>query len=351
MKLVVARTDKLGDVVLSLPVFEYIKRQRPEWQVHAMVASGSVPLVENDPHVDAVWTYTDTDLSKLETLLVAERFDAAILLYYHKPLARTLRRVKVPRRIGPLSKWSSWFLLNRGVWQNRSRVKHHERDYNIMLAQKLTGKGGTFADPLIYITDGQHEIGSQFLKREQVMAENVVFVHPGSGGSALNWTPERYAGVANRMAKQPDCRVFVTGGPQDMEMVQAVANQLRPEVRVVANHFPLRDFLGVLSTGDLLIGPSTGPLHMAAALQLAVVGLFPPLATQSVQRWGPLGRWSRSLTPGATCPARMVCFGERCRHWNCMSGIGEDEVVGIATSVLLKRQQEQQRGHPQTGSE
>jgi ADP-heptose:LPS heptosyltransferase len=345
VKLLVARTDKLGDVVLSLPVFAYIEQKRPDWELHALVAPGSVPLLENDPHLEAVWTYKDAELAELESRLAAERFDAAILLYYHKPLAAALRRAKIPRRVGPLSKWSSWFLLNRGVWQNRSRIRHHERDYNVRLAQKLTGKGGAFPDPLIHLTAGQIQIGRQFRREEAATAESVVFVHPGSGGSALNWAPESYATVANQLAAGGDCRVFVTGGPRDSDTVQAVAGFLQPAVEVIAGRFPLRDFLGVLTAGDLLIGPSTGPLHMAAALGLAVVGLYPPIPTQSLARWGPLGTCSHGLAPDVPCPAHRICFGERCRHWNCMVDVAEREVVAAATAALRDRRR-QRSGTP-----
>ena len=337
MKILVTRTDKLGDVVLALPAIEYLKRHRPTWQVHAMVAPGSIPLVENDPNLDAIWPHTEEDLPDLLPRLAAEQYDAAILLYYHRPLAAALWRLKVPKRVGPWSKWSSWFLLNQGVWLSKSRGKRHERDYNVKLVQKLVGKGGEISDPQIHLTTGQLAIGRRFRCEEAVEAKDVVFVHPGSGGSALNWSPEHYAAVANRLASQADCRVFITGGPQDEEAIAAMSVLLVPDVKVIADRYHLREFLGVLSAGDLLIGPSTGPLHMAAALRLAVVGLYPPIVSQSIRRWGPLGSWSRALAPGVNCPGRLVCFGDRCRHYNCMDTIKEDEVVATAASLLAER--------------
>ena len=115
---------------------------------------------------------------------------------------------------------------------------------------------------------------------------------------------------------------------------------LQPAVEVIAGRFPLRDFLGVLTAGDLLIGPSTGPLHIAAALGLAVVGLYPPIPTQSIARWGPLGRCSHGLAPDVPCPAHRICFGERCRHWNCMVDVAEREVVAAATAALRDRRRQ-----------
>ena len=91
MKVLVTRTDRLGDLVLSLPVFADIKGRRPDWEVHAMVAPGSVPLVENDPHIDAVWTWSGTESAAepadLTDRLRREEFDAAVMLQYRQELA------------------------------------------------------------------------------------------------------------------------------------------------------------------------------------------------------------------------------------------------------------------------
>jgi ADP-heptose:LPS heptosyltransferase len=347
VKVLVTRTDKLGDLVLALPALAYLKQRRPDWQVHGMVSPYTLPLVENDPHLDAVWTYGEDKLPELMPQLATEKFTAAVMLHYERPLAAALYKLKVPRRVGAWSKWSSWFLLNRGVWLRKSRGKHHERDQNVKLVQKLVGKGGQVGEPCIHLTSGQREWGHQFLQEQGVAAEQVVYVHPGSGGSALNWAPACYAAVANELATDGNRRVFVTGGSQDEQTVAAVTPLLAPQVQVIAGCCGLREFLGLLAAGDLLVGPSTGPLHIAGALGLAVVGLYPPISSQSIVRWGPLGPWQRALAPDLRCPGRMLCFEERCRHWNCMSGISEQAVVAAARAVLAERGNELADGDAQ----
>jgi len=337
VKILIARTDKLGDVVLSLPVFAQLKASRPEWQVHALVAPGCVPLVENDPHVDAIWTWSNAEIGKLERQLAAERFDAAVLLHYQRPLAALLRRLRVPQRIGPLSKWSSWFLLNRGVWQRRSRGERHESEHNVDLVRRLAG-GPVQADPpRLYLSAGQLEMARRFRRDEAPDGQEICFLHPGMGGSALNWAPQRFALVANALATRPGRRVLLTGGEEDATLIDEVRVQLAPQVEVIAGRYPLREFLGVLGAGDLMIAPSTGPLHMAAALGLAVVGLYPPLPTQRPARWGPRGQDAVALSPAVTCPARLTCFGDRCRHWNCMDGIATEAVLAAAEAALARR--------------
>ncbi|MEZ4387849.1 MAG: hypothetical protein R3D98_09780 [Candidatus Krumholzibacteriia bacterium] len=101
MKVLVARCDRLGDLVLSLPALAWLRRVRPDWEIHALVAPEAAPLVEHDPSVDAYYTWnlalTDERLPQLR----AEGYDAAVVLQYQTSLARLLRDAGVRRRYGP----------------------------------------------------------------------------------------------------------------------------------------------------------------------------------------------------------------------------------------------------------
>jgi ADP-heptose:LPS heptosyltransferase len=113
---------------------------------------------------------------------------------------------------------------------------------------------------------------------------------------------------------------------------------LAAEVEVLLDRYPLRDFLGVLSGGDLLIGPSTGPVHMAAALGLATVGLYPPVPTMAPGRWGPRGGLARTLVPEVACPSKRYCYRESCRYYNCLDRIFERDVLDIALALVKQKQ-------------
>jgi len=349
MKVLVVRCDRLGDLVLALPAFAWLRAARPDWEIHALIHTGSAPLVEHDPAIDAFYTWDGLNDADLVERFRAERYDAAVLLQYQAPLAQLLRRAGVRRRYGPWSKWSSWVLLNRGCWQRRSRVARHERDYNLDLVRRLAGRGGAQPAPTaprLYLGEEQRRLGQRFRAVEADQAEVVAFVHPGSGGSALDWPPERFAALANALARRRGWRVFVTGSHHDRLVIDALAPHLEPTVAVLAERFPLRDFLGVVAAGDLMVAPSTGPLHAAAALGLAAVGLFPPAPTVSPRRWGPLGAWTQAVVPPIDCPSRRHCLEEHCLLFNCLDAIMPAQVVTAATELVARRQADPARRGP-----
>src|SRR5512140_3318383 len=91
MRIVVAQTSFLGDVVLSTPVFAALKRHLPQAQVTAWVRPEAAALLAGHPHVDAVLVddKRGADLgvrgvARLCMRLRRERFDVAVAL--HKSL-------------------------------------------------------------------------------------------------------------------------------------------------------------------------------------------------------------------------------------------------------------------------
>jgi len=348
VKVLVTRTDRLGDLVLSVPVFEYLKSAQPDLEIHALVAPAAVPLVENNPYLTGIWTWNENESAdSFKTLtdgLRGENFDAAIMLQYRKELAQLLLRAKIGLRYGPWSRFSSWFLLNRGSRQARSHSKLHEMDQNLRLAGKFLGDSSPkvdFPQPTLYLTPGQRDLGQEFRAEYQVQEDKIVFLHPGSGGSALDWNPNRFAGVANSLAGMEGFRVFITGTSVDEAMVEKVSLSLDQQVTVLLNRYNLRDFLGILSAGDYFIGPSTGPLHLAAALGLGTVGLYPPVPTMSPGRWGPRGPWTKTVMPRVDCPASRLCSGERCPHFNCMNEVFERDVLGAVMEIHRQKSEEE----------
>jgi len=347
VKVLVTRTDRLGDLVLSLPVFAVLKKACPDWEIHAMVAPAAVPLVENDPHLARVWTWRDgltaAEARDLRSELRGVDFDAAVMLQYRRQLAVLLRTAGIGRRYGPWSKWTSWFQLNRGVRQNRSAGGRHEMDFNLQLGHRLLADeqkpatSAPIAGARLHLSSSQQQAAGKFRAGHIDGGGQIVFIHPGSGGSALDWEPERFAAVANALAADPRRKVFITGAGADGAVVAAVATRLQSAVEVLLDRYQLREFLSVLAAGNLMIGPSTGPLHLAAALGVPTLGLFPPLRTMHPDRWGPRGfdqGAARDLVPDLDCPARRQCRQERCQYYNCMDDIRVETVVAAARDIL-----------------
>ncbi|MCP4293549.1 MAG: glycosyltransferase family 9 protein [bacterium] len=339
MKVLITRTDSLTDLVLSLPVFPYLRSARPDLDIQVLVSESWVPLVENNPHLSGVWTWAPSDSQEVSQLLkerlAAENYAAVVMLNEEPDLGNLLKSAGIKARYGRRTSFRSRFVLNKGHREKAATGQLHEKDRNLALVQRFLGsrflkaaseRPADSANQL-KLTRGQQALGQEFRDENKLGEDNAVFIHPGTGDSMLDWMPERFAGVANALMGLNGFRVFVLGSAQDGNPVEKMTQTLDKQATVLLDQFNLRDFLGILSAGDYFIGPLTGSLHLAAALGLGTVGLFPPVKEFSSQRWAPWGCRTQSVTPKVDCPVCEGCPGSDCPQYNCMETIFERDVL------------------------
>lgn len=127
-----------------------------------------------------------------------------------------------------------------------------------------------------------------------------VFVHSGSGGSANNLSLHQYAELIQGILINFDCRIVLTARPSEAEKARQLADTVNhPNVVIYDKNEGLVDFAYSLACADLFIAGSTGPLHLAAALNRPTIGFFPSKRSASPLRWQPINQVDRHL---AFCP-------------------------------------------------
>ena len=144
LRIVVVRPDRLGDVVLSTPVFEAIKKHYPRAHLTVLVREAVAPLLRGLSTVDEVMVYDPQRKHKglkgiglLAAQLRKREFRIGVVLQSNWRVAAALFLGRVRYRVGPLSKLHSFMFYNRGVRQRRSHVEMHETDYNLQLLRRL----------------------------------------------------------------------------------------------------------------------------------------------------------------------------------------------------------------------
>jgi heptosyltransferase-3 len=339
MRVLLGLTGGLAEVVLALPALAAFRRARPQWELHCLVTAGLEPLLEFDDAVDAYLTRRGGEDDRLRDVLARERYDASLLLHHDETVARLFAGAGIPRRYGRWWSLSSCRVLNRGRLMRR-RPDAHACDRYLRTATLLGGcRAGSPAAPAPMAHPGEAavETGLAFRDDEAPGARAVAFVHPGAGGGLTVWPARHYATVANSLAARPGWRVFITGSHADRPIIDALAPHLDPAVGVVAERFPLREFMGVLAAGDVIVAPDGGALHLAAALGLAAVGIHAPSPADAPSVRRARGRWCDALTPPVDCPARDGCLERHCLLHDCLMGILPGDVAVRAAALAERR--------------
>src|SRR3989339_769398 len=116
-RLLVLRTDRIGDVILSLPIGEQIKKNFPDCYVAFMLREYTIPLVQNHPYFDEI-IVLEEDKNKKVSLLKNIRkikqfnFDSCLIVYPTFITSLIIFLSRIPNRISTGYRWYS-FLFNR----------------------------------------------------------------------------------------------------------------------------------------------------------------------------------------------------------------------------------------------
>ena len=292
-RIIIARTDKIGDLILSIPSFFMIRKMYPEAEITLLVRNYNYNIVKNLPYINRV---VQIDRYRQKELLEKIKYfnaDVFIALYVDNFVMELAKASKAKIKIGPLSKIKSFFTFNKGVLQKRSKSIKHEAEYNLDLIKKLDKK--LFEDRFeintqIFLDKSNLEAAEKFFKDNSI-GDKVLVVNPFMGGSAKNITDDQYADILREVIdREKNIDVIVTAHISDEERgLKLLAKIGRNRVHLFANGGELLNIGAVINRAKVYFGGSTGPTHIAGSLQKSIVALYPKKATQSPMRWGIFG--------------------------------------------------------------
>jgi ADP-heptose:LPS heptosyltransferase len=327
--ILVSRTDKIGDLLCTLPVFGTLRKAFPQARLTALVSPYAQEIVRDHPWVDAV-----EPIAKGEgPFPLAERFrrlraDTFLGVYPRPSLAAAAWLAHIPLRVGTAYRWYSPF-FNRKVWVHRSASDRHEVEYNLDLVGLL---GVTLRLPRIELplTDKDRGFAADLLKEKGVpYGTHYTAVHPGHRGSALNWSLERYAELAGKLLQKGHV-VVLTAGPEETGIIARVTTHLKvlgvqTKPVLLIGECNLKQLAAVYEGADCFLSGSTGTMHLAAAVGTPTVSLFGTIPQTTPVRWGPWGNEATVLMPqGLQC---ADCRLGHCRRHDPMDGIPVEEVL------------------------
>lgn len=118
----------------------------------------------------------------------------------------------------------------------------------------------------------------------------------GTSRPRKNWPPERYARLLEALESDFGFRIVLVGGPAPAE--RRIADRILAATGaspIDALGDDVRRLLYLLEGSDLLISPDTGPLHIARAIELPVIGLY---GYTNPKRFGPYRRYEDLVVDG-----------------------------------------------------
>lgn len=300
--ILVIRNDKLGDFMLAWPAFSLLKKQYPESEITALVSPYTKDMAEICPWIDKTLLDEGKSAISLFKIINKYNYDASVALFTETKTALACFLSRIPVRVAPATKFAQLF-SNKTLRQRRSQSEKPEYEYNIDLVKHLITFQGdapldTPAPP--YLRFDQHliENSRKLYKQENNISDNstLIIIHPGTGGSAINLSLEQYAAIAQNITKTSNVFFIITAGPGEKEIAEKLSGLLTHTPHCTYHSTDgIVNFSKFISMCDLFISGSTGPLHIAGALNIPTAAFYPARRSATPLRWQTLNQEDRRL--------------------------------------------------------
>ncbi len=320
--ILISRTDAIGDVVLTIPMAGFLKKEFPGIRITFVCASYTREVVKASNFVDAVITKEELPASNQEL-----KADSIILVFPDPDIVKWSKKAGIPIRVGTSHRLINFFYLNRRVNFSRRRSDLHEAQLNFKL---LKGIGIDYVPDLQQIADwygfAQQQEGFSNSPKELI-------IHPKSRGSAREWPLEEYLALIRRFDPK-EITFKITGTQAEGGLIKKELPSLfdAENVEDLTGRFSLSELIEEIKKVDGFVAASTGPLHLASASGVAALGLFPPLRPMDPGRWAPIGKKASWLTSQQSCNS---CNGDH--YCQCMQNLQVTDVEKWIREKVLKQ--------------
>ncbi|MDH4156440.1 MAG: glycosyltransferase family 9 protein [candidate division Zixibacteria bacterium] len=288
--------SKIGDLVISLPVFDALHRHFPGIRIAVMCSPRNVALIEEDPRFERIFLYRKNLWRDIREVLRIRRegFDCVLdllcddsvtSLFLSRFCSRGKPRIGVGKR-----KYARYYEFNRynAVDESRHIIANtlHLLDAFGIDSQKETG----YAPP--FISGRSEAVAEDFFQRLAPPASDgsLIGINLSAGAPSRLWAREKQVALIERIGRHdPGARFVVITVPSDRERGRWLCERFPGRLALVPNHLSIVDVAAIIRKLDLLITPDTALVHVARAFEVPVVSMYPGVKKNTVL-WRPYGQ-------------------------------------------------------------
>jgi lipopolysaccharide heptosyltransferase II len=351
-RILVVRVDMLGDLVLTTPAIRALRLAYPDATIDVLAMPGTANVLDGDPDIHRIltcdvnawmapgsWLRGETwrELRAFLRETRRPRYDLAISVCGDIGGVVT-RLTGARRRVGYAGEAYPHFMTDP-VPGKRYLTPQHEVRYVLDLARAAGGKVDAVEErPTLSVKPDARAAIHHILQeqRERLGARGpIVAIHPGArNGTAKRWPMRHYAELGDRLSRELDAVVVVTGAPNELALSHEIMRRMTAPAFDLTGKTSHQELVALMAESDLVITGDSGPMHIACAVQTPTIALHGP--TEPAQS-GPTGDLAVILRHQLWCsPCYDSSATAECRFGNpvCMKLISPDDVFAAARAQL-----------------
>jgi heptosyltransferase III len=303
----VIRPDRLGDVVLSTPVHETLKKEFPHLHISALVDNAQAGLLEDNPNIDRVFVMNLKQPLNVFRQLRDNHFDLALTL--NKTFSATATFFSLSSgaqiRVGYDHKENAWAHNIRVPLDGPAQ---HETENNLELLRAL-GVQNIRNQPRLYFSPDETKKVAEIIRQYHNSSNQpILLVKSGTRIAKWGWPWKKFKVVIEQLLEST--QVWMVNGPGEEAELKAFIASMNNKPKLL----PLlsaKELALLIQECDVLLCNHTGIMHLASAVDSPVCVIF---KHGEIKRWGPLNpaseifeeRDNDSLTPETVIESLLI---------------------------------------------
>ena len=314
-KILVISLSNIGDVILTFPVMDILKRDFYAATLSVVVGPKAESLFRENPYIENIFVYDKRQslwkMIQWIARLRDQKFDLVVDLrntaipFFLSPKYRTPLSSSASKSVHMKKKHQD---VLRKIWYFSDDAENH-----VALRINLSDKR--------YI--------EQRLQPDIGIAEKYFVVAPGAADHSKRWNDGKFARACDILNETYHVKIVFAGNNADKDFAQLIQSQMKQKVLNLCGQTDLTQLAALIERSSLVIANDSAIMHMASYLNVPVVAIFGP--TDPVQ-YGPWSRYSRAVKSPLPCAA--------CQNPNsgmqhqCMDNVKADDVVKAVNDAL-----------------
>ncbi|MEJ6583374.1 MAG: glycosyltransferase family 9 protein [Crocinitomicaceae bacterium] len=331
-RVIISRTDSIGDVMLTLPMCAYLKEKFPTAEILFLGKGYTRAIVEAYSKVDEFIDWNDyVNQPKLEGAQNFRALNADVIIHVfpNKEIASLAKKVRVGMRIGTSHRSYHLLTCTHRINFTRKKSDLHEAQLNFELLRPFGSKERPTLEHVIestsFLTVPKVELPAEFAG-----LEDYSILHPKSQGSAKEWPIEKYISLTNELVEQGKTVVFTGTEAEGKHFRDQIT--FNDKVIDTTGKLTLEQLMVLIHGAKNLVACSTGPLHIAGFYGVTTIGLFSPKRPIHPGRWKALGTRAIALVFDPKC--ELCAKRKPC---NCIESITVESVLEKINFVAATR--------------
>lgn len=372
-KILVLKTDRIGDITLTTPFLRELRKAFPNSRISFLLDSSVSPLVELCPHIDEIVRFDQNGWSRYwrwhcflfalpaSLKLWSHRFDLAIRMGWStdRDYSSAITYLSGARwRLGYTEHMQAEKEeINRGYDRFfthliKASCNKHEVQHNLHVLEELGWQPQSDKIEL-WLSNADEEYAQNLISSFTGTDDSrpLIAFCVGASVERKKWPIERFKEVAQWLVREHKARILVVGGKNEYALADQLVEAIPGDAINIAGKTSIRQCAAVLKHCDLYVGNDTGPMHLAAVFGVAVLAIYTyPATAEKYQnncphRFGPWQVPSQTLQPKqALEPCNQNVFGACIgKQQHCILQISVDEAKEALAGLMERQKQVRSR--------